>query len=89
MDSDKADMLNSLAMMAMWKQPQLLPEDSANPSVQVISNELTVQANRMAHTPAVSYPSENEVPISPTLLSEVEKALELSALNTADRKSVV
>lgn len=83
MDSDKADMLNSLAMMAMWKQPQLLPEDSANPSVQVISNELTVQANRMAHTPAVSYPSENEVPISPTLLSEVEKALELSALNTA------
>ncbi|KAL7542505.1 hypothetical protein ACHAXR_011836 [Thalassiosira sp. AJA248-18] len=78
-DNDKEDMLNAMAMMAMWKQPQPLPQDNANPPVQVTSNECKVQTNRMITTPAVRYSSENEVPISPTLLSEVEKALELSS----------
>lgn len=50
--------------------------------MQVISSELTVQATRMSTTPAVTYLSENDVPISPHLLSEVEKALELTSHNS-------
>lgn len=70
-----------MALMAMWQQPKALPQDS--PPVQVTSNESKVQTNRISSTPAVKYASENEVPISPTLLDEVEKALELSTRNTA------
>lgn len=38
----------------------------------------------MSTTHAVTYSSENDVPISPHLLSEVEKALEMTAANTAN-----
>ena len=62
----------------MWKPPQPLPQDKQIPAVQVTSNEMTVQTRRIGTTPAVRYSSENDIPISPTLLSEVEKALELS-----------
>ncbi len=37
----------------------------------------------MSTTPAVAYLSEHDVPISPNLLNEIEKALELSSRNTA------
>ena len=82
-------MLNAMAMMAVpWKPPRPLPEDKENPPVQVISNELAVQANRMSMVPAVSYLSENEVPISPKLISDVERALELSSLITSAPKII-
>eukprot|EP00581_Thalassiosira_minuscula_P001952 CAMPEP_0183747954 /NCGR_PEP_ID=MMETSP0737-20130205/67521_1 /TAXON_ID=385413 /ORGANISM="Thalassiosira miniscula, Strain CCMP1093" /LENGTH=819 /DNA_ID=CAMNT_0025983671 /DNA_START=1075 /DNA_END=3534 /DNA_ORIENTATION=+ len=81
-DDDKEDMLNAMAMMAMWKTPQPLAGIEP-PPVPVKSNEINVQTNRMNTTAAVRYSSENEVPISPTLLSEVEKALELSSHNTS------
>jgi hypothetical protein len=48
-----------------------------------MSNEVAAQTTRMSTTPAVAYMSENDVPISPYFLSEVEKALELSSRNTA------
>ena len=63
---------------AVWRPPQLLPDNGINPPVQVVSNELTLQATRMSTTPAVKYLSDNDVPISPHLLSEVEKALSYS-----------
>ena len=69
-----------MAMMAVWKRPQALPDDAP---VQVTSNEINVQNNRMATLPPVNYASESVVPISPTLLNEVEKALELSSMNTS------
>ena len=81
-DDDKEDMLNAMIMMAMWKPPQPLT-GVENPPVPVKSNEIEAQTNRMSITPAVRYSSENEVPISPTLLSEVEKALELSSRITS------
>jgi len=81
-DDDKEDMLNAMIMMAMWKPPQPLT-GVENPPVPVNSNEIKAQTNRMSTTPAVRYSSENEVPISPTLLSEVEKALELSSRITS------
>lgn len=68
---------------AIWRPPRLLPEDGANPPIQVLSNEAVAQTTRMSTTPAVAYSSENDVPISPYLLSEVEKALELSSRNIA------
>lgn len=75
-----------MAMMAMWKPPQPLPDDPTNPPVQVNSNEITTQATRMATIPAVQYSSEIEVPISPALLSDVEKALE--SLNTSTPNTI-
>lgn len=72
--------MNAMAMMAVWKRPQALPDDAP---VQVTSNEINVQNNRMATLPPVNYASESVVPISPTLLNEVEKALELSSMNTS------
>ena len=83
LDNDKEDMLNAMAMMAQWKAPQPLPDDKASPAVQVTSDEMATQTTRMGATEGVSYASENDVPISPTLLSEVEKALEMTARNTA------
>lgn len=82
-DEDKEDLLNAMAMMAMWKPPQRMPEDKENPPVHVDSNELAVQSNRMSLIPAVRYANESEVPISPALLDEVERALELASRNTA------
>ncbi|KAL7548327.1 hypothetical protein ACHAWF_011613, partial [Thalassiosira exigua] len=87
-DEDKEDMLNAMAMMAMWKPPQPLPEDKQNPPVQVASNEIAVQMDRTRTISAVRYSSENEVPISPTLLSEVEKALELSSRNASAPQTI-
>jgi len=84
LDDDKEDMLNAMSMMVMpWKIPALLPEDTANLPVQVMSNEITTQANRMASVAAVRYSSENGVPVNPTVLSDIEKALELSSRNTS------
>lgn len=74
-------MVNAMAMMAMWKTPKPLTLET--PPVTVNSNEMEVQKRRMSVIPPVSYASENDVPISPTLLNEVEKALELTARNTA------
>lgn len=64
-------------MMAMWKTVHPLPQDPAFPPVQVTSNEVTAQTNRMSTIPAVSYATEADIPISPHLLSEVEKALDI------------
>ena len=79
-------MLNAMAMIALWKAPQALPNDPSNPPVTVISNELNVQDNRMRSVSGVHYSSEADVPFSPTLLSEVEKALE--AFNNAPPTAV-
>jgi RNA recognition motif-containing protein len=73
---------NYSSLQAVWRQPLLLPDNGINPPVQVVSNELAVQVARMSTTPAVTYLSENDVPISPQLLSEVEKALELTLHNS-------
>lgn len=76
-----------MAMMAApWKQPQPLPEDNENPPVRVKSKELSLQAIRMNSVPAVTYASENLVPISPALLSQVEKALE--QMNASSPKDI-
>ena len=76
-----------MAMMAgPWKQPRPLPEDKENPPVRVESKELSIQSIRMNAVPAASYASENLVPISPTLLSDVEKAVE--TLNIATPKDI-
>ncbi|KAL7470994.1 hypothetical protein ACHAXS_011293 [Conticribra weissflogii] len=84
LDDDKEDMLNAMTMMVVpWKPPALLPEDTANPPVQVMSNEIVTQTNRMMSVAAVRYSSENEVPANPTMLSEIEKALEMSSRNTS------
>jgi RNA recognition motif-containing protein len=82
-DEDKEELLNAMTMMAMWKQPQPLPEDKDNPPVHVDSNEVAVQTSRMSSIPPVTYADESAVPISPALLDEVEKALELTSRNTA------
>ena len=66
-----------MSMMAMWKTVHPLPQDPAFPPVQVTSNEVTAQTNRMSTIPAVSYATEADIPISPHLLSEVEKALDI------------
>mmetsp|Transcript_52 Transcript_52/g.118 ORF Transcript_52/g.118 Transcript_52/m.118 type:complete len:717 (+) Transcript_52:1094-3244(+) len=81
-DDDKEEQLNAMAMLAMWKAPQSLPEDTVNPPVHVNSNEVAVQTNRMSAIPAVTYSDESQVPISPALLDEVEKALEFTSRNT-------
>jgi hypothetical protein len=87
LDDDKEDLLNAMAMMAgPWKQPRPLPEDKENPPVRVESKELSIQSIRMNAVPAASYASENLVPISPTLLSDVEKAVE--TLNIATPKDI-
>jgi hypothetical protein len=67
----------------MWRPPQLLPEAETNPPIQVVSSEVATQTIRMSTTPAVAYLSEHDVPISPNLLNDIEKALELSSRNTA------
>ena len=78
MEDDKEDVLNAMAMMAgPWKIPQLLPEDKENPPVQVQSKELSVQAIRMSTAPAITYTSDNLVPVDPELISDAEKALEI------------
>eukprot|EP00984_Skeletonema_dohrnii_P024254 scaffold13372_cov114-Skeletonema_dohrnii-CCMP3373.AAC.1 len=82
-DDDKEEQLNAMAMLAMWKAPQPLPEDTVNPPIHVDSNEIAVQTNRMSAIPAVTYADESQVPISPALLDEVEKALEFTSRNTA------
>ena len=69
-------------MMAMWKTAHPLPQDPAFPPVQVTSNEVTAQTNRMSSIPAVSYATEADIPISPHLLSEVEKALDIVNTST-------
>ncbi|EJK45236.1 hypothetical protein THAOC_36153 [Thalassiosira oceanica] len=76
-NEDKEEMLNAMAMIALWKTPQASPTDPSNPPVTVMSNELNVQDNRMRSVPGVHYSTEADVPFSPTLLSEVEKALEV------------
>ncbi|KAL3804534.1 hypothetical protein HJC23_002573 [Cyclotella cryptica] len=87
LDDDKEDLLNAMAMMAgPWKRPLPLPEDKENPPVRVESKELSIQTIRMNAVPAVRYASEDLVPITPTLLSDVEKALE--TLNTATPKDI-
>lgn len=82
-DDDKEEQLNAMAMLAMWKPPQPLPEDTVNPPIHVDSSEVAVQTNRMSAIPAARYADESQVPISPSLLDEVEKALELTSRNTA------
>ncbi len=82
-ESDKITPHFMLCFQAIWRPPRLLPEDRANPPIHVVSNEVAVQTTRMSTTPAVAYSSENDFPISPYLLSDVEKALELSSRNTA------
>ena len=73
-------MLNAMAMMAVpWKPAIALPEDNVNPPIQVMSNEVATQNIRMSTTAAARYSSENEVPIGPKTLTDVEKALELSS----------
>jgi hypothetical protein len=67
----------------MWRPPQPLPADSVNPPIQVTSDEVIAQTNRMVLTPAIRYASENEIPVSPTLLNDVEMAVEISSRNTA------
>ena len=86
-DDDKEDLLNAMAMMATWKPPQLLT-GLENPPVVIKSNEMKIQPNRMSTTPAVRYASENEVPNSPTLLSEFEKASDLSSRNSSAPQNI-
>jgi hypothetical protein len=82
-DDDKEEQLNAMAMLAMWKPPQPLPEDMMIPPIHVDSNEVAVQTSRMNAIPAIRYADESQVPISPALLDEVEKALELTSRNIA------
>lgn len=82
-DDDKEEQLNAMAMLAMWKAPQPLPEDKVNPPIHVDSNEVANQTNRMHAIPSVTYADESQVPISPALLDEVEKALEFTSRNNA------
>lgn len=74
---EKDDELDMMAMMAMWRTPNSLPQDPANPPLTVTSNEVSAQNSRMLSAPTVTYASEADVPISPNLISEVEKALEI------------
>ena len=74
-------------MMATWKPPQLLTGLDI-PPIAVKSNEMKIQPNRMSTTPAVRYSSENEVPDSPTLLSEFEKASDLSSRNSSAPQNI-
>ncbi len=70
-------------LQAIWRNPQPLPVDAANPLIQVASVEVAAQTNRMMSTPAVRYLSDAEIPISPSRLSELEMAAEIKSLNTA------
>ena len=66
----------------MWRPPQPLPVDTANPPIQVASDEVAAQTNRMVATPAIIYLLDAEIPVSPSLPTELELAAEISSRNT-------
>lgn len=81
---DKEDHLDTMAMMfSSWHKPKLLPPDSDNPPIQVMSKELAVQVSRMASVLPPRYLSEEDVPSNPTPLSEIEQALDMTSQSSA------
>lgn len=71
-DDDLDDMTYS------WEQPRPLHPDPENPAINVMSNELNVQKQRMLAVLPVSYLSPEDVPSNPNPLSEVEAARDIS-----------
>ena len=66
-------------MFSSWHAPILLPPDSENPPIQVVSKELAVQVSRMASVLPPRYLSDEDVPNNPNPLSEIEQALDMTS----------
>ena len=69
-------------MTHSWEQPKSLPLDPECPAVNVVSNELSVQKQRMLGVLAASYLSPEDVPSNPNPLSEVEFSRNMSQAST-------
>ena len=67
-----------------WKSPALLPENPDAPKAQLNSTEISAQNERMKTTVAAQYFSDNSVPSSPTPLSQIEQALDMTAQSSAN-----
>ena len=66
-----------------WKSPSLLPENPDAPRAQVSSTEIMSQNERMKTAVAAQYFSDHSVPASPSPMTSVEQAVEMSAQMSA------
>lgn len=82
--TDKDDTLNTMMMLvSSWRMPQRLPMDPNNPPLQPESKELNMQIRRVASVPAANYHSEDDVPINPTPLTDIEQALDMNSQSSS------
>jgi hypothetical protein len=71
-----------------WKVPALLPENPNVPKPQLNSTEVQSQNDRMKTVIKAHYSSESSVPPSPTPLSDIEQALDMTAQASATVASI-
>lgn len=86
LDEDDGDIEPVVAGMkpsVSWKVPALLPENPDVPKPQLNSNEVATQIERMKTAVAAQYFSDSNVPSSPTPLSDIEQALDMTAQSAA------
>lgn len=80
-DDDDVDTPTRMKPSREWRQPNPIPENPEITKAQLVSKEMTVQADRMTKVQPAKYASEYDVPNSPAPLSDVEQALDVSFLS--------
>ena len=82
-DVENEPVVAGLKPTVPWKSPVSVLENPDAPKAQLNSMEVSAQNERMKTTVAVQYFSDQNVPSSPTPLSQIEQALDMTAQSSA------
>jgi hypothetical protein len=82
-DDDGMETFVRMKPTMSWRTPSLLPEIPDVAKAQLSSQEISIQAEREPKVQRVRYVSVDQVPSSPSPLSDVEQALDMTSVASA------